>query len=91
MFVRRKKVKGNTYYQLVRNVREDGKHKQQFLCHLGPHKSLEAAIAAERKLAEIPALTNERRVIPFADIGSSSGRPANRSKPTVCGSQNFEC
>jgi hypothetical protein len=52
VFVRRKKVKGNTYYQLVRNVREDGKHKQQFLCHLGPHKSLEAAIAAERELAE---------------------------------------
>ena len=52
MFVRRKKVKGNIYYQLVRNYREDGKHRQQFLCHLGRHKSLEAAIAAERELAE---------------------------------------
>jgi hypothetical protein len=52
VFVRRKRVKGNTYYQLVRNYREDGKHKQQFLCHLGPHKSLEAAIATERELAE---------------------------------------
>jgi hypothetical protein len=52
VFVRRKKVKGNTYYQLVRNYREDGKHKQQFLCHLGRYKSLEAAIAAERELAE---------------------------------------
>jgi hypothetical protein len=52
VFVRRKKVKGNTYYQLVRNYREDGKHKQQFLCHLGRYKSLEAAIATERELAE---------------------------------------
>jgi hypothetical protein len=52
MFVRHKRVRGNTYYQLVRNYREDGKHRQQVLCHLGPHKSLEAAIAAERELAE---------------------------------------
>jgi hypothetical protein len=52
VFVRRKKVKGNIYYQLVRNYREDGKHKQQMLCHLGRYKSLEAAIATERKLAE---------------------------------------
>jgi hypothetical protein len=52
MFVRPKKVNGNTYYQLVRSFREDGKVKQQFLCHLGRHKSREAAIAAERELAE---------------------------------------
>jgi len=53
VFVRRKQVKGNIYYQLVRNYREDGKHRQQVLCHLGRHKSLEAAIAAERELAEV--------------------------------------
>jgi hypothetical protein len=52
VFVRRKKVKGNTYYQLVRNYREDGKHKQQVLCHLGPHKSLEAAIETESRIVE---------------------------------------
>jgi hypothetical protein len=52
VFVRRKKVKGNTYYQLVRNYREDGKHRQQVLCHLGRHKSLEAAIAAEQEQVE---------------------------------------
>ena len=52
MFVRPKKVKGNTYYQLVRSFREDGKVKQQMLCHLGRYKSLEAAIATERELAE---------------------------------------
>jgi hypothetical protein len=52
VFVRRKKVNGNTYYQLVRNYREDGKHRQQVLCHLGRYKSIEAAIAGERELAE---------------------------------------
>lgn len=52
MFVRRKKVNGNTYYQLVRNTRVDGKHRQKVLCHLGRHRSLEAAIAAERELTE---------------------------------------
>jgi len=52
VFVRCKKVKGNTYYQLVRNYREDGKHRQKVLCHLGRHRSLEAAIAAERELTE---------------------------------------
>jgi hypothetical protein len=52
VFVRRKNVSGNTYYQLVRNYREDGKHRQQVLCHLGQHESLETAIATERTLAE---------------------------------------
>jgi hypothetical protein len=52
VFVRTKKVKGNTYYQLVRNYREDGKHKQQVLCHLGQYRSLEDAIETERNLAE---------------------------------------
>ncbi len=44
-FVRRKIVHGNTYYQLVRNYREEGKHRQEVIYHLGKHKSLAAAIA----------------------------------------------
>jgi hypothetical protein len=48
-FVRSKRVGGHKYYQLVRNYREGGKHKQQVLVHLGPHDTLEAAIAAERR------------------------------------------
>lgn len=47
-FVRYKTVKGRRYYQLVRNYRENGKHRQQVLCHLGQHESLEAAIDHER-------------------------------------------
>jgi hypothetical protein len=48
-FIRPKQVHGHTYYQAVRNYRDrDGKHRQQVLCHLGVHSSLEAAIDAER-------------------------------------------
>lgn len=44
-FVRYKKVNGKKYYQLVRNYRENGKHKQEVLYHLGPqYDSLEAVI-----------------------------------------------
>src|SRR5215208_4278207 len=46
-FVRYKTVKGRKYYQYVRNYREGGRHKQEVLCHLGPHDSLERAIACE--------------------------------------------
>lgn len=46
-FVRTKSVDGNKYYQLVRNYREGGKHRQEVLYHLGKHRSLEAAIKAE--------------------------------------------
>lgn len=46
-FVRRTPAKGKKYYyyQWVRNYREDGRHKQEFLAHLGPHPTPEAAIA----------------------------------------------
>jgi hypothetical protein len=48
-FIRPKHVHGHTYYQVVRNYRDrDGRHRQQVLCHLGVHSSLEAAIDAER-------------------------------------------
>ena len=43
-------VKGRKYYQVVRNYRENGKHRQQVLCHLGQHKSLDEAIEHERSM-----------------------------------------
>jgi phage shock protein A len=53
-FLRRKNVRGYTYYQLVRNYREEGKHRQEVLEHLGRHDSLEGAILAEeRKVTRI--------------------------------------
>jgi transcriptional regulator with XRE-family HTH domain len=51
-FVRRKKMGGKHYYQLVRNDRVAGKHRQKVLCHLGVHDSIEAAIAdTQRQVA----------------------------------------
>jgi pheromone shutdown protein TraB len=48
-FVRRKKMDGNYYYQLVRNYREGGKHRQEVLCHLGVHNTVGAAIEDVRQ------------------------------------------
>jgi hypothetical protein len=50
-FVRRKKMHGKHYYQLVRNYREGGRHRQQVLCHLGIHDSVEGAIEGARRRA----------------------------------------
>ena len=51
-FVRRKKMGGNYYYQLVRNYRQGGRHRQKVLCHLGKHDTIEGALeAAKRKAA----------------------------------------
>jgi|SRR5215204_680319 len=43
-FIRQKRVGRHRYYQVVRNYREEGKHKQETLCHLGRYSSLEEAI-----------------------------------------------
>jgi hypothetical protein len=50
-FVRRKKMHGKHYYQLVRNYREGGRHRQQVLCHLGIYDSVEGAIEGARQRA----------------------------------------
>jgi hypothetical protein len=53
-FIRSKKVHGYHYYQAVRNYRDrEGKHRQEVLCHLGVHSSLEATIAAEQEEVKI--------------------------------------
>jgi hypothetical protein len=54
-FVRTKKVKPKdsyktyTYYQVVRNYRERGKHRQEVIRHLGKHPTVGAAIEALRQ------------------------------------------
>jgi hypothetical protein len=53
-FVRSKVVEGHTYYQLVQNHREAGKHRQKVLCHLGRYSSL--ALAIEDKNREVEEL-----------------------------------
>ncbi len=51
-FVRAKVVEGYTYYQLVHNYREAGKHRQKVLCHLGKHSSLDKAVEDKRREEE---------------------------------------
>jgi hypothetical protein len=52
-FIRRKKVHGYQYYQVVKNYRDGSNHRQKVLCHLGKHDSIKAAIAAEQKQVRI--------------------------------------
>ncbi len=64
-FVREKEVrkgaKRYTYYQVVRNYRERGRHRQKVLLHLGKHPSVSSAIEARRKeQAGIKAIAYER-------------------------------
>ncbi len=42
--MRKKRVQGKEYYQLVENYRENGKHRQRVLVHLGKHPTLESMI-----------------------------------------------
>ena len=51
-FVRSKKVNGKEYFQVVRNYREGGKHKQEMIHHLGPHSTVEEAIEHSRHQLE---------------------------------------
>ena len=59
-FVRHKTVKGKRYYQLVRNYREEGKHRQEVICHLGVHASLDTAIEVEKRIVADKVARDER-------------------------------
>ncbi len=81
-FVRTKVREGRTYYQLVYNYREAGRHRQKVLCHLGKHSSLESAIEASRreeaqlrnKSAELFRKTTEMKQTIFDRYGGIIGR-----------------
>lgn len=87
-FVRYKTVKGRRYYQLVRNYREDGKHRQRVLCHLGQHESLDEAIKHERSTAsdhlrlaasqEEEAASTEAYLLEFYGDRFADGMPSRR-------------
>jgi hypothetical protein len=51
-FLTRKRVGNKKYLQVVHNYREDGKHRQRVLMHVGPYASLEHAIADWHHYAE---------------------------------------
>jgi hypothetical protein len=48
-FIRAKSVDGREYYQLVENYREDGRHRQRVLAHLGTSPDVGAAIERHTK------------------------------------------
>ena len=53
-YIRTKKIGGKyEYRQLVETYREDGKHRQRVLAHLGKHETLEEAIDAARAKVEV--------------------------------------
>jgi hypothetical protein len=46
MFIRKKKIKGQTYHYLVKSVRVKSKVRQKVLAYLGAHETVEAAYKA---------------------------------------------
>lgn len=61
-FIRKKKIKGHTYYYEVESVWENGKSKQRVLRYLGKSKDL-------RKKDELPTI-NDLEVLTSLDYGS---------------------
>lgn len=43
-FIRKKRVDGGEYYQLVESRRVDGKPRQKVLVHLGQHPTIDEAL-----------------------------------------------
>jgi len=66
-YVRKKKARGKTVYQLVEGYREDGKVKQHVLAHLGENPTVEDALRewAERISAFRKAAEENRREVEF--------------------------
>ena len=50
VYIRQKAVSGKRYYQVVQSYRdEEGRPRQEVLCHLGVHSSIEEAIEHEKR------------------------------------------
>jgi len=79
VFVRRKVVDGNEYYQIVHNYRENGKHRQKFIHYLGKHPTLSAAIDAERQL-ESRCRVGASKLSVYSDLPPSSQSWAARNR-----------
>jgi hypothetical protein len=84
-FVRKKKVKGWEYYQLVESRRVEGKPRQKVLVHLGHHPSVDVALEEWPK--EIRRLrrhaARERRRTEYLLEGSHAHRDAIRRADTA--------
>jgi hypothetical protein len=71
-FVRRKKMHGKHYYQLVHNYRVGGRHRQKVLCHLGVHESIEGAIEGAKQ-----------QVTFHEELATSKGKDAERIRAKI--------
>ncbi len=56
-YIRRKQVKGNTYYQLVESYRDGGKVRQRLIMHLGRYQTVEELIVSIEATIESCART----------------------------------
>jgi hypothetical protein len=71
-FVRKKRVKGWEYHQLVESRRVDGKPRQRVLLHLGNHPTVDHALEGwPEEIERLRALAREERE--KAQEGSGTG------------------
>jgi hypothetical protein len=77
-FVRKKKVKGWEYYQLVESHRVGGKPRQKVLVHLGHHASVDDALREWPKeiRRQRHRAATERRIAAYRPEGSRAHRHA---------------
>jgi hypothetical protein len=55
-FLTRKRVGNKKYLQVVHNYRENGKHRQRVLMHVGPYASMEHALADWHRYVDDPPM-----------------------------------
>jgi hypothetical protein len=61
-YVRKKKVKGEEYYQLVQSRRVNGNPRQRVLLHLGRHPTVDAALKEwPREIKRLRRLADKKR------------------------------
>jgi hypothetical protein len=61
-YVRKKKVKGGEYYQLVQSRRVNGNPRQRVLLHLGRHPTVDAALKEwPREITRLRRLADKKR------------------------------
>ena len=62
VYVRKKKVKGREYYQLVQSRRVNGNPRQRVLLHLGRHPTVDAALKqCPREIKRLRRLADKTR------------------------------
>lgn len=97
-FIRTKRVGGREYYQLVENYRENGRHRQRVLAHLGASLDVDAAIERHTKaLSDLQSTVRHETMaastagwtyeqedpVGFHNSGGQVSRPDPNARPRV--------